>query len=510
MAHKLVLILGALEGVLSQETQKRELHTNPGSHVNLPYARTLLNGTKIQVYQTPEVHATPGSDVTLPCTYNVSGVEEATIGSFTWYRHLVKTGPEVCDSNKDFTGRISKADTEQFTSNRDAHITIHNVLDTDAGRYFCAVRFLEGGRISGSGAGTLLNVTGVLSQETQKRELHTNPGSHVNLPYARTLLNGTKIQVYQTPEVHATPGSDVTLPCTYNVSGVEEATIGSFTWYRYLVKTGPEVSDSNKDFTGRISRADTEQFTSNRDAHITIHNVVDTDAGSYFCAVRFLEGGRISGSGAGTLLIVTGFLSMEIQVYQIPEVHATPGNDVTLPCTYNVSGVEEATIGSYKWYRHLVKTGPEVSDSNKDFTGRISRADAAEFISNRDAHVTIHNVDPSHSGIYFCQVIFQHGKEITGVGNGTLLNVTVVPQKMLGICVLLKAAGLLLIVLMGLVACIFRLTLSCVLSRDTRVSAESSSHGPSSTGTCSLSPDQPVSLNHPTASLQSCEMASAS
>ncbi|XP_044131113.1 natural cytotoxicity triggering receptor 3-like [Bufo gargarizans] len=159
MAHKLVLILGALEGVLSQETQKRELHTNPGSHVNLPYARTLLNGTKIQVYQTPEVHATPGSNVTLPCTYNVSGVEEATIGSFTWYRHLVKTGLEVSDSNKDFTGRISRADPEQFISNRDAHITIHNVLDTDAGSYFCAVSFLEGGRLSGSGAGTLLNVT---------------------------------------------------------------------------------------------------------------------------------------------------------------------------------------------------------------------------------------------------------------------------------------------------------------------------------------------------------------
>ncbi|XP_040263572.1 uncharacterized protein LOC120979092 [Bufo bufo] len=171
MAHKLVLILGALEGVLSQETQKRELHANPCIHVNLPYARTLLSGTKIQVYQIPEVHATLGSDVTLPCTYNVSGVEEATIGSYKWYRHLVKTELEVSDSNENFTGRISRADTEQFISNRDAHITIHNVVISDTASYFCAVSFLEGGGISGCGAGTLLNVTDRIQNEPRGPEL---------------------------------------------------------------------------------------------------------------------------------------------------------------------------------------------------------------------------------------------------------------------------------------------------------------------------------------------------
>ncbi|XP_044129600.1 uncharacterized protein LOC122922900 isoform X3 [Bufo gargarizans] len=195
MAHKLVLILGALKGVLSQETQKRELHTNPGSHVNLPYARTLLNGTKIQVYQTPEVHATPGSDVTLPCTYNVSGVEEATIGSFTWYRHLVKTGPEVSDSSKDFTGRISRADTEQFISNRDAHITIHNVLDSDAGSYFCAVSFLEGETISGSGAGTLLNVTDVRDPMSSSPLLHICLGVGFGVALVVALLTVTGYRI---------------------------------------------------------------------------------------------------------------------------------------------------------------------------------------------------------------------------------------------------------------------------------------------------------------------------
>ncbi|KAM3931049.1 natural cytotoxicity triggering receptor 3 [Leptodactylus fuscus] len=386
---------------------------------------------EIQVFQVPEIHATPGSDVTLPCAYNVSGVENTTIGSYRWYRHLVKIGPEVSDSNKDFTGRISRTDTDHFIKNRSAPITIQNVEVTDTGTYYCTVSITDGREISGSGAGTFLNVTGVLLQE---------------------------IQVFQVPEIHAIPGSDVTLPCTYNVSGVENTTIGSYKWYRHLVKIRPEMSYSNTDFTGWISRADTDQFIKTRSAPITIHNVDLTDTGTYYCEVNLRYGGEISGHGAGTFLNVTGHLLyrgdhhkdftarprhmmirqvlgliilgalggvllQEIQVFQVPEIHATPGSDVTLPCTYNVSGDVDATIGSYRWYRHLVKIGPELSDSNKDFTGRISRPDTDQFLKTRSAPITIHNVDLTDTGTYYCEVSITDGREISGNGAGTFLNV---------------------------------------------------------------------------------------
>ncbi|KAG9470978.1 hypothetical protein GDO78_016156 [Eleutherodactylus coqui] len=125
-----------------------------------------------------------------------------------------------------------------------------------------------------------------------------------------------------------------------------------------------------------------------------------------------------------SLVCLSGFLSLEIQVFQVPEVHATPSSDVTLLCTYNGSGVEEATVGFYKWYRHLVKTELEVSNSNKDFTGRISRVNTDQFINTRSAQITIHNVIPSDTANYYCEVTFIHGGEITGHGPGTLLNVT--------------------------------------------------------------------------------------
>ncbi|XP_073420417.1 uncharacterized protein [Dendrobates tinctorius] len=117
-----------------------------------------------------------------------------------------------------------------------------------------------------------------------------------------------------------------------------------------------------------------------------------------------------------------GLLSQKIEVFQIPEVNATTGSDVFLPCTYNISGVEQVTVASYKWYQHLVRTGPEVSNSNNGFSGRISRATAEDFINNRTAHLIIHNVNPTDIAMYYCEVSTPEGK--TGSGNGTVLHVT--------------------------------------------------------------------------------------
>ncbi|KAG9461948.1 hypothetical protein GDO78_015288 [Eleutherodactylus coqui] len=122
---------------------------------------------------------------------------------------------------------------------------------------------------------------------------------------------------------------------------------------------------------------------------------------------------------------LSGFLSLEIQVFQVPEVHATTSSDAILPCTYNVSGAEEMTVGSYKWYRHLVKKELEVSNSSKDFTVRISRLNTDQFINTRSAQITIHNVIPSDTDYYYCEVTLIHGGETTGHRPGTLLNVIV-------------------------------------------------------------------------------------
>ncbi|KAG9461298.1 hypothetical protein GDO78_017341 [Eleutherodactylus coqui] len=136
-----------------------------------------------------------------------------------------------------------------------------------------------------------------------------------------------------------------------------------------------------------------------------------------------------------------GFLSLEIQVFQVPEVHVTSSSDATLPCIYNISGAEEVTVGSYKWYRHLVKKELEVSNSSKVFTGRISRLNTDQFINNRSAQITIHNVIPSDTAKYYCEVTFVYGGEITGHGTGTLLNVTEMSERTRPSLILVRVLG---------------------------------------------------------------------
>ncbi|XP_073447439.1 natural cytotoxicity triggering receptor 3-like [Aquarana catesbeiana] len=126
------------------------------------------------------------------------------------------------------------------------------------------------------------------------------------------------------------------------------------------------------------------------------------------------------------LIILTfssGFPSQIIHVWQTPVIWAVEGSSITLLCYFNIIG-KNATIGSYKWYRHVVGSGPEVSNNNKFFHGRITRVDSNEFIHGRSAFITLHSVEFSDSGMYYCEVIFNFGQEISGEGNGTFLNVT--------------------------------------------------------------------------------------
>ncbi|XP_077307687.1 uncharacterized protein LOC143927470 [Lithobates pipiens] len=132
------------------------------------------------------------------------------------------------------------------------------------------------------------------------------------------------------------------------------------------------------------------------------------------------------------LLILTsspGSLSQMIHVWQTPVIWATEGSSVTLPCDYRIIGVnastgENYTVGSYKWYRHMVGSKAEVSDSNINYSGRFFIVHPTTFIHEQSAAMTLQPVALLDSGLYYCEVTLEIGQEISGYGNGTFLNVT--------------------------------------------------------------------------------------
>ena len=108
---------------------------------------------------------------------------------------------------------------------------------------------------------------------------------------------------------------------------------------------------------------------------------------------------------------------------QTPVIWATEGSSVTLPCDYRIIG-GNASTGSYKWYKYITKFRSEVSENHKNFSGRLSRVNQGQFIHGRSAAIALQRVELSDSGMYYCEVIFQIGQQISGDGNGTFLNVT--------------------------------------------------------------------------------------
>ncbi|PIO38227.1 hypothetical protein AB205_0064730, partial [Aquarana catesbeiana] len=243
----------------------------------------------------------------------------------------------------------------------------------------------------------------------------------------QTVNNTQTIHVWQTPIIWATEGSSVTLPCDYRIIG-ENASNGSYKWYRHIVRYGVEISENNKYFSGRLSRVDQDQFIHGQSAAITLHGVELSDSGMYYCEVTFQISQEISKDGNGTFLNVTVNNTQTIHVWQTPVICATEGSSVTLPCDYRIIGVNDS-IRAYKWFRHIVRYGVEISENNKYFSGRLSRVDEDQFIHGRSAAITLHSVELLDSGMYYCEVTLQIGQQISGEGNGTFLNVTASANK---------------------------------------------------------------------------------
>uniref|UniRef100_A0A803JFP4 Natural cytotoxicity triggering receptor 3 n=1 Tax=Xenopus tropicalis TaxID=8364 RepID=A0A803JFP4_XENTR len=118
---------------------------------------------------------------------------------------------------------------------------------------------------------------------------------------------------------------------------------------------------------------------------------------------------------------LSGSLSQNIEVSQIPEVNAIEGGTANLECSYNLSNLD-LSIGWYSWYRHVLH-GVDILYSD-DFKGRITKESTENFLNKRSASIQLHRVTVTDTGMYFCAVEFSGQTQIKGHGNGTFLNVT--------------------------------------------------------------------------------------
>uniref|UniRef100_A0A6I8Q2V3 Natural cytotoxicity triggering receptor 3 n=1 Tax=Xenopus tropicalis TaxID=8364 RepID=A0A6I8Q2V3_XENTR len=121
-------------------------------------------------------------------------------------------------------------------------------------------------------------------------------------------------------------------------------------------------------------------------------------------------------------MCISGSLSQNIEVSQIPEVNAIEGSTANLECSYNLSNLN-LSIGWYSWYRHVLHM-IDILHSD-DFKDRITKESPEDFLKKRSASIQLHRVTGTDTGMYFCVVEFSGQEQIKGHGNATFLNVTV-------------------------------------------------------------------------------------
>ncbi|KAJ1134477.1 hypothetical protein NDU88_000928 [Pleurodeles waltl] len=269
-----------------------------------------------------------------------------------------------------------------------------------------------------------------------------------------TTMSGISLEdiiVSQPSNISVRAGEATNLQCSFNSS--ENTTIGGYKWVFINPSSTSvtEVTNNSEKFIRRIFMLNHTIFTTQQKADIEIHDVQPSDTGTYICEVE-LFANNTKGRGNGTWLkVLEGISLQDIAVSQSRKTSVRASEATNLQCSFNSR--KNTTISGYKWFfiNPSSTSETEVTNMSEKFRGRVFMLDRTIFTSQQKADIEIHNVQPSDTGTYICEVeLFPNNSK--GRGNGTWLKVleaspTVVSrfaQRWKGLCIWVGVACLLL------------------------------------------------------------------
>ncbi|XP_078413668.1 immunoglobulin superfamily member 3-like [Cetorhinus maximus] len=355
-------------------------------------AGTQLNVTDANapvLIQSPSLErVTEGHTAQLQCTMGNVAVTDTDVH---WYRELPGKDMEqvlthdirnITRRSPGFTGRFQPS---RDTSNNSFILTITNVQPSDTAVYYCKVW----GDISGNG--TRLNITNPLAD-----------------PVLLQYPNVTKV-----PE-----GVTVELQCAMYNASVNDTDVH---WHHQRPGYNSEwalsqfVNGTITKSRGFHDRFQLSRNVSSNSYILTIVNVTLKDTAVYNCSVwSYIY-------GAGTQLNVTD-ANAPVLIQSPSLERVTEGHTAQLQCTMGNVAVTDTDV---HWYRELPGKDMEqvlthdirnISRRNPGFTGRFQ---PSRDTSNNSFILTITNVQPSDTAVYYCKV----WGDISG--NGTRLNVPI-------------------------------------------------------------------------------------
>ncbi|XP_072436251.1 immunoglobulin superfamily member 3-like [Chiloscyllium punctatum] len=273
--------------------------------------------------------------------------------------------------------------TERFQSSRDSSssnfiLTITNMQPSDSGIYYCSVW----GSVFGGGSLLIVDSASgpVLLQPPVVEHVTTGHTAQLQCTMRNATVAQTIVHWYRQE-----PGSHVKLFLTHNINGYIK-------W--------------SQDFNNRFQPS---RHHSTNSFILTITNVQPSDTAVYYCSVW----GSVL--GGGSLVIVnriTGSVLIQTPILQ----RVTEGHTARLQCTMRNSAVTHTNV---QWYRlspeqimERVSTHPGSGSTqwSPGFTERFQ-----PFRDPSSVILTITNVQPSDTGVYYCSVwgwIYGRGSQL--------------------------------------------------------------------------------------------------
>nr|XP_021330833.1 intercellular adhesion molecule 5-like [Danio rerio] len=198
------------------------------------------------------------------------------------------------------------------------------------------------------------------------------------------------------PSVHKydviVEGHSVTLSCSSEANPA-----ANYSWYRH-------------------TEGDLEPLTG---PNLTISNINRSHSERYYCKAENQHGTQNT-----SVLLDVQYAPKSVSAHVSPAGVIVEGHSVTLSCSSEANPAVK-----YSWYRHTEgdlepPTGPNLIISNINFTElnlTISNTNVTEpnltlsYFDLSGPNLTISNVNPAHSGRYYCRAENQHGAQNTSV-----------------------------------------------------------------------------------------------
>ncbi|XP_066432925.1 carcinoembryonic antigen-related cell adhesion molecule 5-like isoform X2 [Eleutherodactylus coqui] len=305
--------------------------------------------------------------------------------------HKGRTLVEYKDGNLTFYSPFAVMSLEQLKQGN-ISLVLTNLTLNDAGNYTCLVQYIG---VEQTAAYHLI------IERNRIRLLNLTPPPQKGVSLVKSTKKGPSLDVEGEKSVTARLGNNVTLPCRFKMDRTIEQSMLNVHW----LKDGVTTYFSNKSCCNIPGYGISEEDLQNGLAPLQLVDVQEEDAGMYTCTIKYEAVERSWNTRFQLVKSTQEPTSLHVKGYE--SVTARPGDNVTLPCRFEMDPGFELSELTVHWLKDEVTK----HFSNKTCCNISSYKISEEALQEGSAPLPLINVQEKDAGIYRCSIKYKAMEE---------------------------------------------------------------------------------------------------